>query len=1119
MFPKVVSDSWEDDRVLKGNIEVFTREVLIWNKDVFGNIFHRKNRTEARLRGIQASLADGHSEYLLNLEEVLRKEYLEILQQEEEFWSVKSRLNWLIQGDRNTKFFHSSALIRRKRNRIASLKDSQGNWVHDEEEVASLLREGFYELFSTSAVCVQRDLWTIPSWSCFLNEEEADGLTNGVSLSEIKAALWCLKPLKAPGPDGLHAGFFQSFWNTVGSSVVEEVTRAFRDSTIPPHLNETLITLIPKCPGADCLNSFRPISLCHSVYKVVAKIIVNRLRPLLPKLISPLQTAFVPGRMGLDNMIITQEIIHSMSLKKGKVGCMAIKINLEKAYDRLEWHFLRDVLNLFRLPRCLMDLIMSCVSSSSISVLFNGGKLEPFLPSRGIRQGDPLSPYLFIMCMEVLGFFINGKCEEKLWDPVKASRNGPAFSHLFFADDLVIFAKADSKNCTNIRETLDSFCALSGLKINLRKSKVYFSPNIDLEQCSVLSEVLGFSSTPNLGKYLGFPLKHSGATSQDFNFIIERVQNKLQGWKSKLLSMAGRVVLSQAVISATPAYVMQGCILPQRVINSIDKINRNFVWGTTDEVKKMHMVSWRKITKPKARGGLGVHDAKGRNLTLVAKLCWRMEHSTNSKWAEVLRKKYQASSIRKSKAKSRVWTAVLKGKEVCNAGSKWTIGSNSCLSFWFDKWMGAGTVRELVEGPLNLGEEFLTIKDLTEDGGWNLDSLSFNFPTAVSRDILSTPLRRFAVREDQRSWISSLSGSFDPKNAYLIAVGDDPMVPDFRGRWLWKLNTLPKIHIFLWKCLHHSLPVKSILTQRGIEGLGGCAICPAAEETIIHVLRDCPIASRFWRMSGCLSPLEKSFSVDLESWLCLNAKSNLVTRGKEYPWSSFFLFGIWRLWIQRNNKAFKQQAVNPTLLQYVEMQVREFMNCVSDPEKEKGTFEKEVRWSKPPLGWHKLNTDGSFVGAHGLAGCGGVIRDSEGCWIEGFAMSINTTSSISAELWALREGLRLCINAHLRSVEIEIDASAVISFLASNTNTNGDPSALIDDCRDLLRQLPHVKLSHVFREANTCADALARLGSAATGLNSHFVSPPPCVIPLLMADTLGMYRLRLCNVSPDVFGS
>ena len=154
---------------------------------------------------------------------------------------------------------------------------------------------------------------------------------------------------------------------------------------MPSHLNETLITLIPKHLGADYLATFRPISLCNTVYKVVTKIIVKRLRPFLPKLISPLQTAFVPGRMGLDNMIIAQEIIHTMTLKKGKTGFMAIKIDLEIAYDRLEWHFIRDVLELYKLPPSLIKLIMSCVSSSSISVLLNGGKLEPFHPSRCIR--------------------------------------------------------------------------------------------------------------------------------------------------------------------------------------------------------------------------------------------------------------------------------------------------------------------------------------------------------------------------------------------------------------------------------------------------------------------------------------------------------------------------------------------------------------------------------------------------------------------------------------------------------------------------------------------------------------------------------------------------------------
>ena len=141
---------------------------------------------------------------------------------------------------------------------------------------------------------------------------------------------------------------------------------------------------------------------------------------------------------------------------------MALKIDLEKAYDKLEWSFIKDMLIRFNLPRKLIDLIMSCISSISTSLLFNGGALEPFLPTKRIRQGDPLSPYIFIMCMDYLGQLIQERCEDKFWIPVKASRRGPAFLHLFFANDLVLFAKANMENCLFIREVLDEFCSLSG---------------------------------------------------------------------------------------------------------------------------------------------------------------------------------------------------------------------------------------------------------------------------------------------------------------------------------------------------------------------------------------------------------------------------------------------------------------------------------------------------------------------------------------------------------------------------------------------------------------------------------------------------------------------------------
>lgn len=164
----------------------------------------------------------------------------------------------------------------------------------------------------------------------------------------------------------------------MGDSVIDEVKLIFSSRKVPEYLNRTLITLIPKCLSPESIGNYRPISLCNSIYKVVTKIIVARLRPHLLDLVSPLQTAFVPERNGVDNAIIVQELIHSMSKKKGGSGVMAIKIDLEKAYDRLEWSFIRDTLKLFKLPDSLISLIMSFVFTSTISVLFNGGALDSF---------------------------------------------------------------------------------------------------------------------------------------------------------------------------------------------------------------------------------------------------------------------------------------------------------------------------------------------------------------------------------------------------------------------------------------------------------------------------------------------------------------------------------------------------------------------------------------------------------------------------------------------------------------------------------------------------------------------------------------------------------------------
>ena len=187
--------------------------------------------------------------------------------------------------------------------------------------------------------------------------------------------------------------------------------------------------------------------------------------------------------------------------------------------------------------------------------------------------------------------------------------------------------------------------------------------------------------------------------------------------------------------------------------------------------------------------------------------------------------------------------------------------------------------------------------------------------------------------------------------------------------------------------------------------------------------------------------------------------------------------------------------MNSNSVQKVEMQTKEYLYCIAGPRKGNTKIPRLVKWLKPPDGWWKLNIDGSFLGSSGLAGGGGLIGDSRGQCIDGFAKAFAVTSSLAAELWALREGLLLCVDLQAQAVVVELDAIIAVSLISNNACTNGDFSILVDDCRDLLLQLPQVQILHCFREANFCADALARMGSASTDVEISFVTPLPTLSP------------------------
>jgi len=258
---------------------------------------------------------------------------------------------------------------------------------------------------------------------------------------------------------GIKLFFFQKFGAITGGNLIQLVLNVLKGREFPTELNETLLILIPKIPNPQSITQLRPIGLCNVAYKTIAK---NRLKLVMETLVAPTQCIFIPGMQITDNIIIVQEMLHTMRWKSGETGYMAIKIDLEKAYDRLRWPFIRETLLEENLPQIMVDTIMNCLSLVNFTVMWNGAKTQAFTPSRGVRQGDPLSPYLFVLCIERLNYLIENMVTNGAWKPVYASRGGPPLSNLFFVDDLILFGEATMEQAKVIKHCLELFCSASG---------------------------------------------------------------------------------------------------------------------------------------------------------------------------------------------------------------------------------------------------------------------------------------------------------------------------------------------------------------------------------------------------------------------------------------------------------------------------------------------------------------------------------------------------------------------------------------------------------------------------------------------------------------------------------
>ncbi|KAJ9542089.1 hypothetical protein OSB04_028595 [Centaurea solstitialis] len=487
------------------------------------------------------------------------------------YFKQRAKVRWLHDSDKNTKFFHHVVKERQNRNLIRSIMDSQGRYVHD-EEVGALFVDHFRSFLGMRDPVVDPML-------------PDDFFNKSLSLSD---SLHMIRPIV---DDEIKWAMFN----------IGAVHNFFYSGNLFKQLNHTLLCFIPKVPNATRVTDFRPISCCNVLYKVISKIIVERMKSFLSQLIGTDQSAFIPGRRISDNILMAHELVAGYQRDVGQPRC-AFKIDLRKAYDTVDWRFLLRMLQGFSFHPVFCKWIDQMLSTSSFSIALNGETFGFFKGARGLRQGDPISPYLFTIVMECFSMIFRQCIVEARDFRYHQGCDELSITHLCFADDLFVFTGGDLASVEVVKRALDRFRLVSGLESNLAKSEVFF--------CNVAPEVrtaIRVSLPLNPGtfpiRYLGVPLSQIRLKVMDFVPLVNKVKARIHDWKSKFLSFGGRKQLIVSVLQSMQLYWLMIYVLPSAVTH-----------------------------EPIASGGLGFKRLGVWNRAFIAKHVWDLLTHRNSLW-------------------------------------------------------------------------------------------------------------------------------------------------------------------------------------------------------------------------------------------------------------------------------------------------------------------------------------------------------------------------------------------------------------------------------------------------------------------------------------------------------
>ncbi|XP_020084915.1 uncharacterized protein LOC109707794 [Ananas comosus] len=655
---------------------------------------------------------------------------------------------------------------RKRCNAIHHIVDDNGEQIHNEAIKNSYFFHTFKRLFGSD----EAEPASFGDWANLYRADfiiDPDSLTGPFTIDEIKKATFQLGSEKAPGPDGFPLIFFQYFWETVKDIISNIFTDLQENNLFTAPTDYPYVCLIPKKEGACHANDFRPICLMNGIQKIISKVLANRIATILPMIISSSQAAFLKDRLLADSFVTASELLNWCA-KSGK-ECVSIKVDFEKAYDNVRWSFLQSILRWL-------------------------GFSEKWITEAA--RGNNL----------IQGIGPTVECQTTI---------------LQYADDTLFFSEPKKSAMSNLLFLWKLFEWASGLKINTNKTELYYLGTNE-NRAKRLADILGCGVGKLPFRYLGLPLHISPLRKKDWAPIINRIEMRIEGWKAKLLSHGGRVILVNSVLSNLPLFYFAIFKASQWVLNRIEALRRAFFWkGCSNISGGSCLVSWKIICKSKREGGLGIKDMEAMNKALLTKWWWRFFNERHLLWRRLVTALYYTrrrllNEGRSFRPYSQWWRSVMSCREVFKCGVSYVLGDGKNIRWWSDIW--------IEETPLST--RFSDRQLIT-----SLKNLLNPYSPSGLHDILK--------------WRWTANQNFTVKSLYDFVTDAGQIDPLYDH--LWGLKILLKQKIFIWILLRKRLLTADRLIRGGISVDQHCMLCGSILESCDHLFGEC-IFVRYLRL-------------------------------------------------------------------------------------------------------------------------------------------------------------------------------------------------------------------------------------------------------------------------------